>query len=276
MASSVSSADAGQSEQNKTVPREPLLRRSRRKVPTGAWYVVAALVFALLVVLVQLALYTHRREPRDLRTIVERELQMNTLEPGERMIRSVSVFRRASEDYFRQTRGLLVLTDRRLIYLGAAPRDFTGASDVPPTFDQRVFRIDTTVTLNSSFTLLGFARAVEIESPTEELKLGIPSGQWQKALLLRTAWAGRHTKLRGIAAWAKRVRESRAHLGKILEEYRRQPVYHVVRPGDAISSIASWYETPVDKIRELNAIEGNKIKVGQRLLIRPGDPKQKG
>jgi hypothetical protein len=270
MATSVSSDGVGQSEPNKSPPQEPLLKRTRRPVPVGVWYTLAALGFAFLVVGVQLAFYTHRREPRDSRAIVERELRMNTLEPGERVIRSVPVFRRASEDYFRQTRGVLVLTDRRLVYLGAAPRDFTGESDVPPTFDQRIFRIDTLVTVDGTFTLLGFARALKIESPDEELQLGIPSGEWQRAQLLRTAWAGRHKKLEGIGVWAKKVRESRAHLGKILDEYRRQPVYHVVRPGDAVSSIASWYEIPADKIREQNGIVGNKIKVGQRLLIRSG------
>jgi hypothetical protein len=276
MATSVSSPSTEPSEPS-SAPREPLLRRKGRRVPHAAWYALAALGFALIVVLVQLALYTHRREPRDARRIVERELMTNTLEPGERIVRSVSVFRRAGEDYFRQTRGFLVLTDRRLIYLGAAPRDFTGASDVPPTFDQRVFRIDTAVTIDGGFTLLGFARALEIESPGQDLHVGIASGQWQKAQLLRIAWDARHQKLRDIGAWAKKVRESRAHLTTILEEYRRQPVYHVVRPGDAISSIASWYETSEDNIRQLNGIEGNKIKVGQRLLIRPGAAtKQKG
>ena len=270
MATSVSSENVGQSEPNNPPPREPLLKRTRRHVPTGVWYTLAALGFALLVVGIQLALYTHRREPRDSRAIVERELRMNTLEPGERVVRSVPVFRRASEDYFRQTRGVLVLTDRRLIYLGAAPRDFTGASDVPPTFDQHVFRIDTLINVKGTFTLLGVARALKIESPDEDLQLGIPSGQWQRAQLLRTAWATRQAKLADIGVWAQKVRESRTHLGKILDEYRRQPVYHVVRPGDAVSSIASWYEVAPDKIRELNGIVGNKIKVGQRLLIRPG------
>jgi hypothetical protein len=275
MTTSVTSHAAEHGEQNSAPLREPLLRPKRRRIPTAAWYTLAALSLALIIILVQLALYTHRREPRDMALIVERELRMNTLEPGERVVRSVPVFRRASEDYFRQTKGLLVLTDRRLIYLGAAPRDFTGESDVPPTFDQRVFRIDTLVTIDGGFTLLGFARALEIESPTEDLHLGIPSGQWQKAQLLRIAWAGRHQKLETIGAWASKVRESRAHLGAILEEYRRQPVYHVVRPGDAISSIASWYETSEDKIRQLNGIEGNTIKVGQRLLIRSGTAKEK-
>ena len=55
-----------------------------------------------------------------------------------------------------------------------------------------------------------------------------------------------------------------------LAEYKKQPVYHIVRAGDAISSIADWYETTPQEIAQLNGIVGNKIKVGQRLLIRSG------
>jgi hypothetical protein len=268
MATSVSSPvdDSGRDQS-----RGSFLRRSRRHVPAAVWYALAALGVAVLVVLGQLAVYTHGRQPRDATAIVERELRMNTLQPGERVLRSVSVFRRNAADYYRQTRGLLVLTDRRLIYLGAPPRDITGASDQPPTFDQREFRIDTLVRIKPTFAVIGFARALKVESPDEnDVKLGIPSGAWQQAQLMRQAWDARHKKLNAIGVWAQRVRDARAQLGKELEAYRRQPVYHVVRPGDAMSSIASWYETSTDSIAALNGIVGNKIKIGQKLLIRSG------
>lgn len=269
MAPTASSVDAGQSERDDGGLR-PLLRRTRRSIPSGVWYALAALGFAVVVFLVQLALYLRRHEPRDARAIVERELTTNTLQQGERVIRTVPVFRRNAADYFRQTRGLLVLTDRRLIYLGAPPRDITGATDGPPTFDQREFRIDTLVKIERSFALLGFARALAIESPDGVVKLGIPSGSWPRAQLMRQAWDTRHKKLSSIGVWANRVRDARADLQKQLEAYRKQPVYHVVRPGDAISAIASWYETSVDSIAQLNGVVGNRIKVGQRLLIRQG------
>lgn len=251
-------------------PRGPLLRRSHHSVPVGVWYALAAFGVALLVIAAQLVLYLRRHEPRDARTIIERELRSNTLQPGERVVRTVPVFRRNGVDYFRATRGLLVLTDRRLVYLGAPPRDITSRSDGPPTFDQREFRVDTLTRLEPSFAMLGFARALRVESPEGTVNLGIPSDAWKKAQLMRVAWDARHTKLYAIGAWAKQVREARAQLQKELEEYKRQPVYHVVRPGDAISSIASWYETSPEKIQELNGLEGNKIKVGQKLLIRAG------
>lgn len=265
MATSASSTGAEQLE-----PRGPLLRRSHHSVPVAVWYTLAAFGFALLVFAAQLVLYLRRHEPRDARTIIERELRLNTLRPGERVVRTVPVFRRNGVDYFRATRGLLVLTDKRLIYLGAPPRDITGASDGPPTFDQREFSVDTLTRLEPSFAMLGFARALRVESPEGTVNLGIPSDSWQKALLMRQAWDARQKKLYAIGAWAKRVRDARAELQRELETYRRQPVYHVVRPGDAISSIASWYETSAEKIQELNGLEGNKIKVGQKLLIRSG------
>lgn len=268
MATSASSV--GTEQEGVPAPRRPLLRRTHRNIPSGVWYGAAALGFALLITIAQVVVHAVQTDPRNARAIVERELRLNTLQPGERIVRSVPVFRRNAVDYYRQTRGVLVLTDRRLVYLGAPPRDVTGASDAPPTFDQHEFRIDTLTTIDPGFATLGFARALHIESPDESLKLGVPRSAWPKAQLLRESWLSRHRKLQALGVWAKRVRDARAQLGQIVAEYRRQPVYHVVRPGDAIGSIASWYEVSPDQIREQNGIVGNTIKVGQRLLIRPG------
>lgn len=267
MATSASSVGVGP---DNAPPSRPLLPRVHRRVPNGVWYALGALGLAVLVVLIQLALYMRRAEPRDARAIVQRELSTNVLLPGERVLRSVPVFRRSPSDYFRATRGFLVLTDRRLVYLGAPPRDITGASDAPPMFDQREFRIDTLVTLEPSFALLGFTRALVVDTPDDALKLAVQSGAWPSAQMLRKAWDVRHERLELIGQWAGRVRDARADLDRQLEEYQRSPVYHVVRPGDAMSSIASWYEVPVDSIARLNGIVDNRIRVGQRLLIRQG------
>lgn len=247
-----------------------LLRRARRRMPQWAWFTLAAFGFALVVVIVQLVFFLQRADPRDSRSIVERELRTNTLRDGERIVQAVPVFRRSMLDYFRATRGLVVLTPTRLLYLGAPPRDISGASGPAPTFDQREFGIDTLIRLKSSFSLLGMSRALVIDAPEGDLKVAVSRGGWDEALALRAAWEERHKRLREIGAWGARVRTARAELGQILDQYRRQPVYHEVRPGDAIGSIAAWYEVSEDQIRSQNGITGNTIKVGQRLLIRPG------
>lgn len=267
MATSASTAGIGS---EGVGPRAPLYRRARRNVPHWVWYTLAAFGFALLVIVAQLVLYMQRREPRDARLIVDRELRTNVLRPGERVVRSVSVFRRKSVDYFRATRGVLVLTDRRLVYLGAPPRDVTASSDAPPAFEQREFPVDTLVRIEPSLALLGMSRALTLHTPAGRLELAVSSGGREQANLLRIAWAARHERLRAIGAWGARVRGARAELGRILAEYRTQPVYHLVRPGDAVSSIAAWYEIPEEQIRRQNGIVGNTIRVGQRLFIRPG------
>ena len=270
MATTAPTVDVDSGGHDSVPPQRPLLRRVHRHIPKGVWYGLGALGLAIVVVLIQLAFYMRRAEPRDARAIVQREITTNVLQPGERVVHSVPVFRRSPADYFRATRGLLVLTDRRLVYLGAPPRDITGASDAPPTFDQREFRFDTLTALEPSFAVLGFTRALVVDTPDGALKLAVRSGAWPSAQLLRTAWDARHRNLELLGTWAARVRDARAELKRQLDDYRRQPVYHVVRPGDAMSSIASWYEVPVDSIARLNGIVDNRIRIGQRLLIRPG------
>ena len=142
MATTAPTVDVDSGGHDSVPPQRPLLRRVHRHIPKGVWYGLGALGLAIVVVLIQLAFYMRRAEPRDARAIVQREITTNVLQPGERVVHSVPVFRRSPADYFRATRGLLVLTDRRLVYLGAPPRDITGASDAPPTFDQREFRFD--------------------------------------------------------------------------------------------------------------------------------------
>jgi hypothetical protein len=250
-----------------------LLRRARRHVPQWAWFTMAAFAFVLLVIGVQLALYLQRSDPRDTRAIVERELRTNTLRAGEPVVREVRVFRRSLVDYFRATRGSVVLTPNRLVYLGAPPRDISGASGAAPTFDQREFPIDTLVQVRGSFSLLGMSRALVIDAPEGDFKVAVSKGGRSDAIALREAWEGRQKQLREIGVWAGKVRVARAELGKILDTYRKQPIYHEVRAGDAISSIAAWYEVTEDQIRQQNGIAGNTVKVGQRLLIRPGATK---
>src|SRR6185436_20165601 len=126
-------------------------------------------------------------DPRDTRAIAERELEINALQPGEQVIREVSVFKRPAISYFRATRGLLVLTNQRLLYLGLEPRDLLAAPDLPPTFEQRDFALDTTVHVSSGRTFFGIAKAIVIETPGDKLRLGVPSGAWPDANMLIVA-----------------------------------------------------------------------------------------
>ncbi len=249
-------------------PRGPRIKHHRR-LPSAARYTLAFAALVVLTILVQIAVHMARTDPRDARAITERELRVNTLEPGERVVRMVSVFKRPAIDYFRATRGLLVLTNKRLLYLGLEPRDLLAAPDLPPTFEERDFPLDTLVHVSSGRTFFGIAKALVIQTPTETLRLGVPSGVWPKANLMIVAMDVRHDKALALSA------QQRAFLAKAEAERRaaeldrKKAKYYTVRRGDALGSIATIWNTTPDRLRAWNKLPDNRIRVGQTLMVKP-------
>jgi hypothetical protein len=235
----------------------------------AAMYTLVFVALVAVAIVAQLIVHMARTDPRDSRAIAERELRLNTLQPGERVFRMVSVFKRPAIDYFRATRGLLVLTDKRLLYLGLEPRDLLAAPDLPPTFEERDFPLDTLVHVSSGRTFFGIAKAVVITTPNEQLKLGVPSAAWPQADLIVVGMKVRHDR-----AVAQRAQQ-RALLAKAeaqrreAEAARRKAKFYTVRRGDALGSIATIWNTTPDKLQAWNHLSGNKIRVGQTLMVRP-------
>jgi LysM repeat protein len=230
---------------------------------------IAFAVLAVLATLIQFAIHMARTEPRDTAAIAERELRVNTLTSGEQIVRAVTVFRRPFIDYFRATHGLLVLTNKRLIYLGLQPRDLLASPDMPPTFEERDFPIDTLVRVSSGRTFFGLAKAIKIETPNGTLKLGVTAKSWTNASGLIATMDSRHKR---VLAEGVRQRELRARAEaarKVAEARRRKPQYYTVRRGDALGSIATQWNTTPEKLKSWNRLPGNTIKIGQTLMVRP-------
>src|SRR4051812_1177924 len=244
--------------------------RRRNRGPTRATlYVMVIVGIIALAVLAQFAVHTARTDPRDSRAIALRELQANTLEPGERVYRMVSVFKRPAINYFRATRGLLAVTNKRLLYIGLEPRDLLAAPDLPPTFEERDFALDTMVHVTSGRTFFGVARAVVITMPNERIKLGVPSAAWGEAKLLIVAMDARRERAVALSAQQKALLARAEADRKTAEASRRQAKYYTVRRGDALGGIATIWNTTTDRLREWNKLRDNKIRVGQSLLVRP-------
>ena len=61
--------------------------------------------------------------------------------------------------------------------------------------------------------------------------------------------------------------EARARAAAIREG--RREWYHTVQRGEALASIAKTFSTTPDSLRKWNNIEGNRIRIGEKLLVKP-------
>jgi hypothetical protein len=238
-------------------------------VQPGTLYAAAFVALVLVAVGIQFVVHMARTEPRDARAIAERELRLNTLAPGEQVVRMVSVFRRPVIDYFRATRGLLVLTNRRLLYLGTQPRDLLASADLPPTFEERDFPIDTLVQLSGGRTLIGLAKAINVKTPNGTMKLGVTSSSWPSAAVLIIAMDARHQRAVAEGIRQRQLRGQADAQRRAAEVMRRRMRYYTVQRGDALGSIATQWNTTTDKLRAWNQLPDNRIRVGQKLIVKP-------
>lgn len=257
-------------------------RRKRRRAPYPIWlkYIVVSLTLALVLSLAQIALHAYRADPRDARVFAERELRLTVLRPTERVVASVSVWQRPLIDYFRATRGILVVTDGapdtahpvggRLIYVGLQPRDPLSPADAPPTFDEREWPVDTLVRLTPTRTFFYVAHALSIAAPREpRLVMGYPAGAAADAEAVRSSLAKKYATLRAIG-WHRREERRARDRARLTQIYAgRRAWYHTVKRGEALSSVATLYGASPDQLRQWNNLVGDRIRIGQTLLVKP-------
>lgn len=260
------------------MPRRNRRRKRRGAYPVWLKYLSWCVGLAVLVTLAQIAFHAVRSDPRDSRAYAERELSLSALRPNEKVLAKVSVWQRPAIDYFRATRGLLVLTEApgdsanpvggRLLYLGLQPRDPLSAADAPPTFDERDWPVDTLVAVTATRTLGYLSRALRIALPREQLTLGVPSPASADADRLLTALNKKYSTLRAVGWQRREARRGRDRARQLTVHEGRREWFHTVRRGEALASIAKIFNTTPEQIRALNGIVGDRIKVGQRLKVK--------
>lgn len=234
----------------------------------AAKYGALFVTLAVLIVIAQVVLHGMRTEPRDSRMIADREFEVNVLQSGERVEHIISVVRRTPIDYFRATRGVLALTNKRIVFLGLRPRDMLAPADAPATFEERDFPIDTAVSVTSGRAMAMLTKGVIVRTPDETIRLGVPEASWAEAEKLVA-------KMTTSRAGAQATAQSQESLRKVADaEWKRaveswhKAQYYTVRRGDALGSIATQWNTTTERLQQLNKLPDNRIRVGQTLLVR--------
>jgi len=194
----------------------------------------------------------------------DRELQGDMLQYGEKVQRKAKVFMRRPSDYYRGANGILYATNDRLIFIGVAPGSKFEDEDAPPMILSQEFPNDTLLDLRGTRLYLLTAHGIRVTHP------GVPRGEF-------AASAGEDAALDSLADYvnsinaaqrAEAAREKR--LRQAVDALIKQPLYYTVKRGDALSLIAKKFDATADQIRQWNQIEGDRVKIGQRLLVKPG------
>jgi hypothetical protein len=244
-------------------------RRGRRRLHPWVRYFLPFALLAVLLLGVQIAIHAVRTDPRDALALTQRELQLTVLRPNERVYGVVPAHHRSAVNYFRATRGILVLTDRRMVFLGLVPRDLVASPDAPAAFEQRDYPIDTLVRIHRTYAPMSFSRALDIDTPRGDQKLAVPRNAWDRAVALKRVFDWQHETLFEEGRRQANLRTAVAAATHTATTERKRPWYHLIRRGEALSSIASLYDTTPDQLRALNNIVGDRIRAGQRLMVKP-------
>jgi LysM repeat protein len=225
-------------------------------------------LLGLVVVLVALLLFgyfffmRHVDAPKAY-TAADRELQGGMLHFGEKVERRAKVFMRRPSDYYRGANGMLYATNDRLIFIGVAPGSKFESSDAPPVILSQEFPNDTLLGMEARRLNFLTAHGVRVSHP------GTPRGEF-------AAVSGEEANLDSLVNYVNGVHESQRKDAAAERELRgrvaafiAEPIYYTVKRGDALFSIARKFRITPEQIQQWNQLVGDRVKIGQKLLVKP-------
>src|SRR5258705_5105925 len=196
-------------------------------------------------------------------TAADRELRGGMLQYGEKVVRRAKVFMRRPSDYYRGANGVLYATNDRLIFIGVAPGSKFESSDAPPMIVSQEFPNDTLLALAGTWLYFLTAHGIRVRHP------GVPRGEFAAFRGEETALDSLTDYVNAIHASQRQAAASERRLREAVDALIKQPLYYTVKRGDALSLIATKFGATADQIRQWNQLEGDRVKIGQRLLVKP-------
>ena len=237
-------------------PPPPPRRRLRAALRVSAW----SIGFTVLLAAVGVLLFIHRGDAAGSARIANRELEF-MLQPGEGIEWRSPVTARQWWDYFRVTHGVLAASDRRLLYVGVPPEQLLPREPEPQLLEQGSFPYDRPIDIWRGRVFLGTVPGIVIRSPGEVRTFGVASGERRKLDSVLVIMTRRQKEIRDLA---ERQRQAALDTATVA----RRPVYHAVRPGEALELLARRYGVTVEQIQLWNNLSGSRIRAGDRLLVK--------
>lgn len=200
------------------------------------------------------------------RELADRELTSGTLRFGEKVQRKAHVYMRRPADYFRGTNGVLAATDERLVFIGVAPKDNLESTDAPPAIIVQSFTNDTLLEVDPGRVFFLSAPGVTVRRGDLSATFAATGAHRRELDSLESYVTSSHTAQRELAAREARLRAK-------VREITNAPLYYFVQRGDAISTIANTFGTTVEQLQAWNRIDGPRIRIGDRMIVKAPDPR---
>jgi hypothetical protein len=229
---------------------------------------IGAVVVLVGMLVVGYTVFMRHVDARGAWSAASREISGGMLQYGERVERWVKAFERRPTDYYRASNGLLVATNERVIFVGVAPADKLESEDAPQTIVHYEYPNDTLLSLEPMRVYGMTARGVRISYPGLPVATIAATRGEEKAFSDLVSYV--NAKLVADREAARRERKLRADVAALIN----QPIYYTVRRGDALFSIAKRFDATPDQIRAWNNIVGDRVRIGDRLIVKPEGPRQ--
>ncbi len=198
-----------------------------------------------------------RRTARD---AAQREVRA-LLGRDERVVESAFASQRRWTDMWRESFGIVVATDRRLLYVGAPPTPLLRPiEDGPSELLVESYPYDRAFTLEPRTLLRGYGRGLVLRMPLRQVDFLVDDAEWSKALAVSAASAAARTAIAGDMAALEASNRPVAAPAAVYVTY-------IVRRGETLTGLARRFETSPDVLRQLNQLQNDDIRVGQRLRV---------
>lgn len=233
--------------------RRPLVRAAVALTSSTAVLAVAAIVAAA-------AMVPPIGARRTARALAEREVQ-SQLQEGEQVVASVFASQRRWTDMWRESYGIVVATDLRLLYVGAPPLPLLRPrEDGPDELLVESYPYTGAFVLEPRTLFRGMGRGLELRTPLAHANFIVDDAAWSDAQLV--SQASRDAR-RAATQRDQALTASTRSAAPTAAQY----VFHVIQRGETLTGLARRYYTSPDVLRQLNQLLTDQIRIGQRLRV---------
>ncbi|MEP6763114.1 MAG: LysM peptidoglycan-binding domain-containing protein [Gemmatimonadaceae bacterium] len=241
------------------VPRRSLLRRILAGLTTST------ALLAVVAIVVAASVIPPIGARRTARMAADQELR-NLLARDESVVVATYASQRRWTDMWRESYGLVAATTQRVLYIGSpATPLLRPREDGPMELLVESYPYEASFVIEPRAVFFGKLRGLALRTPSAQVDFLIDSKEWVAAQSVAKAAIAAQRQLAVEVESQERLTRAPAPVAEVYVPY-------VVKRGETLTGLARRFHTSPDVLRQLNQLQTDKIKSGQRLRVPQSTP----